>query len=461
MRTIDRDLLERYDRPGPRYTSYPTAPVWSDAFGPDDYAERLRAAGRSDAPLSLYVHIPYCESLCWYCACSVVITQDKDKGRRYVDTLLQEADLVKAQLGDDCTRRVVQHHWGGGTPTFLPPEQCERLFEGLCARFPLQDGAEVSIEVDPRVTDRAHLEALARAGFHRISMGVQDFDPTVQKAIHREQSFEMTRALVEQARELGFDSVNLDLVYGLPHQSLDGFTATLERVAELRPDRIACYSYAHVPWLKAHQKLLPTDALPSGADKQALFRLAWQHLVAAGMEPIGMDHFAAADDELAVAARAGRLHRNFMGYTTRPADDMLSFGVTAIGEVDAAFTQNLKEVSAWREAVERGQLPTQRGLRRSADDEARRSIILDLMCRFRLSFDDHGGRAAFTERYRDELARLRPLADDGLLELDEHGIVVTPPGRALIRNLAMAFDAYLPRKEDGDRDDTPRFSRTV
>jgi oxygen-independent coproporphyrinogen-3 oxidase len=459
MRTIDRELLERYDRPGPRYTSYPTAPVWSDAFGPDDYRQRLAAAGaRGDEPLSLYVHVPYCESMCWYCACSVVITQDRDKARSYVDTVLQEADLVAKHLGET-DRRVVQHHWGGGTPTFLPPEQCRRLFEGLCERFPLQDGAEVSIEVDPRVTTRAHLEALAAVGFHRISMGVQDFDPKVQEAIHRVQSFETTRLLVEQARELGFDSVNLDLVYGLPYQNPDGFAATLEQVARLRPDRIACYSYAHVPWLKKHQQLMPEDAMPTGAEKQALFRQALEALVDDGMEAIGMDHFARTTDELCVAAHAGKLHRNFMGYTTRPAEDMLSFGVTSIGEVDGAFTQNLKEVKAWREAIERGELPTQRGHRRSDDDERRRRIILDLMCRFALDYDDHGGRDAFRSTYADALERLQPMADDGLLTIDDAGLHVADTGKLLIRNLAMAFDAYLPGQQAGG--DGPKFSRTV
>jgi oxygen-independent coproporphyrinogen III oxidase len=458
MRTIDRELLQRYDRPGPRYTSYPTAPVWKDTFGPSDYAERLAAAGaRADAPLSLYMHLPYCQSMCWYCACSVVITQDEQKGRDYVDDVLAEADLVARHLGET-RREVVQHHWGGGTPTFLPPDECRRLYEGLRARFPTAGGAEVSIEVDPRVTTRAHLEALSAVGFNRISMGVQDFDPTVQEAIHRVQSFETTRALVEQAREFGFTSVNLDLVYGLPRQTEAGFARTLERVAELRPDRVACYSYAHVPWLKAHQRVIPEHTLPSAPEKQALFLLALDAFASAGMEAIGMDHFARAADDLAVAARDGRLHRNFMGYTTRPADEMLSFGVTAIGEIDGAFTQNHKEVAHWRAAIHSGELPTQRGLRRSEDDERRRRVILDLMCRFRLDFADHGGSDAFRGNYATELARLAPMAADGLVSIDDDGLRVTDDGRLLIRNLAMAFDAHLRREgEEGG----PRFSRTV
>jgi len=459
MQTIDRELLERYDRPGPRYTSYPTAPVWTDSFGPVDYAARLAAAGRCEnEPFSLYVHIPYCESLCWYCACSVVITQDTSKATSYVDTLLKEADLVARHLGDS-GRPVVQHHWGGGTPTFLPPEECRRLFEGLCARFPLDPNAEVSVEVDPRVTTRAHLEALAGVGFNRISMGVQDFDEKVQQAIHRVQSFETTKALIDDARALGFESVNLDLVYGLPYQNEAGFARSLEQVAQLSPDRIACYSYAHVPWLKKHQKLMPEDAMPTRPEKQALFRQALEGLIRDGMEPIGMDHFARSTDELAVAARERRLHRNFMGYTTRAADDMLSFGVTSIGEVAGAFTQNHKEVSTWREAIERGELPTHRGHGRSEDDDRRRRIILDLMCRFRLEFAEHGGSEWFRQTYHEELSRLEPLAADGLLTIADDGLFVTEPGKLLIRNLAMAFDAYLPgQQQDGGG---PKFSRTV
>ena len=459
MVTIDRELLERYDRPGPRYTSYPTAPVWTDSFGPKDYEARLAAAGRRDKePFSLYVHIPYCESMCWYCACSVVVSKDPEKARRYVDTVLQEADIVSRHLGET-ERRILQHHWGGGTPTFLPPAECRRLFAGLCERFPLEPGAEVSIEVDPRVTTREHLEVLAEVGFHRISMGVQDFDPEVQEAINRVQSFETTSKLVEDARALGFDSVNLDLVYGLPYQGEKSFTRTLELVGEMQPDRVACYSYAHVPWLKKHQKLMPESAMPTGEQKQALFRLALEALIGADMEPIGMDHFARSTDELCTAAHAGSLHRNFMGYTTRVAEDMLSFGVTSIGEVDGAFMQNIKDVKTWRQSVEDGELPTHRGHRRSEDDHRRRRIILDLMCRFRLDYADHGGRAMFEEHYADALERLQVMANDGLLSISDEGLRVSETGKLLIRNLAMAFDAYLPGQQTDDKG--PKFSRTV
>lgn len=454
---VPTDLLTRYDRPGPRYTSYPTAPVWTEAFGPQQYAERLQAAGRrAGEPLSLYVHVPYCASMCWYCGCSVVISKDQEKIDSYVDHVLAEAALVRSHLGAE--RPVLQHHWGGGTPTSLSPAAIHRLFSGLKRLFPFAPGAEVSVEVDPRVTTREHLQALVDEGCTRLSMGVQDFDPKVQAAIHREQSLATTSGLIAQARELGFTSINVDLVYGLPHQHVEGFAHSLQLVDQLSPDRIACYSYAHVPWLKKHQSVIDEAALPLGAAKLELLRTAIEHFVGQGYEPIGMDHFARSTDELAVAARAGRLHRNFMGYTTRPASEMLAFGVTAIGEVDGAFVQNHKEVTRWRELIEQGVLPVHKGHRRSVDDDARRRIILDLMCRFRLRWADHGGAAAFQRRYADELARLQPMAADGLCTVDADGITVQPVGRLLVRNLCMAFDAYL------DRSGAPaagRFSRTV
>lgn len=453
---VPQQLLQRYDRPGPRYTSYPTAPVWSDSFGPEQYAERLAAAGRRrDEPLSIYVHIPYCASMCWYCACSVVISKDQDKGDAYVDTVLREAELVRRHL--DSQREVVQHHWGGGTPTSLRPDSIRRLFRGLSELFPLRQGAEASVEVDPRVTTREHMQALADVGINRVSMGVQDFDLEVQQAIHRLQSVEQTRAIVDSARELGFHSANVDMVYGLPFQTPERFARTLQIIGDLGPDRVACYSYAHVPWMKKHQKLIPEAALPRGEAKLTLYRMALEFFQAAGYEPIGMDHFARSTDELAIAAREGRLHRNFMGYTTFPASDMLSFGVTSIGEVDGAFTQNLKEVPEWRACVERGELPVHRGHRRSKDDEARRRIILDLMCRFALRYADHGGTEQFTHQYRDELQRLQPMLQDGLCSIDDEGITVLPVGRLLVRNLCMVFDAYLSPAAAS----TERFSRTV
>ncbi|MEM7199643.1 MAG: oxygen-independent coproporphyrinogen III oxidase [Planctomycetota bacterium] len=457
---VSVDLLERYDQPGPRYTSYPTAPVWGEGFGPSDYAERLSLAGECvDRPMSVYVHIPYCERLCLYCACNVVITRDAANGEDYAQAVLNEARLVARHMGS--ARPVVQHHWGGGTPTFLAPDVMRRLFDGLAELFPPAPGAEVSIEVDPRVTTREHLRALAAAGFRRISLGVQDFDATVQLAIHREQSFDLTRGLIADARALGFDSVNLDLVYGLPQQSVPGFDRTLEQVHELAPDRIACYSYAHVPWLKKHQRAIDESALPRGADKLALYQHALEFLADRGYEPIGMDHFSRREDELAVAARQGRLHRNFMGYTTRAADDLIGLGLTAISEVHGAFAQNHKAMSQWRAALADDSLPTTRGHLRSEEDERRRGIVLDLMCRFICRYDDHGGVDSFRSRYGEELQRLSAAVDDGLVRVDDEAITVTRVGRLFVRNVCMAFDEYLGREQPKRPQVTERFSRTI
>ena len=451
------ELLAKYDQQGPRYTSYPTAPAWSNEFSDVDHRASLqRAAGSPGEPMAMYVHLPFCRSMCFYCGCSVIVTQDLTKAERYVDDVLREARLARAQL--TVPRPVVQHHWGGGTPTFLPPEQLERLFCGLRTLFPVAAGAEISIEVDPRVTTSAHLEALRNCGFNRISIGVQDFDAEVQHAIHREQSFAQTRDLVEAARALGFVSVNLDLVYGLPHQIPELFDNSIALVLSMRPDRLACYGYAHVPWLKKHQRVIAEESLPKGAAKLALYLTALHAFRDAGYVAIGMDHFALPNDALALAAETGVLHRNFMGYTTHAAADMLSFGVTSISEMSSAFAQNTKTLQDYRTRLDAGELPVERGLRRNADDEARRRIILDLMCRFRLDFADHGGAESFQRRYATALAALAPMCEDGLTEVDDDGICVTPVGRLFVRNIAMPFDNYL----EGQRiAKTAVFSRTV
>ena len=450
------ELLQKYDRPGPRYTSYPTAPVWSDEFGANDHAESLRRANTAGEPLSLYVHLPFCKSMCWYCACTVFITQDGQKMASYVDRVLEEAVLARRFL--DQPRPVIQHHWGGGTPTHLPAAEMVRLFSGLQELFPTSDDAEISIEIDPRVTTVAQLETLRACGFNRISMGVQDFDSEVQAAIHRIQSYEETRELTEAAKSLGFVSLNVDLVYGLPRQTIEGFGRTLDQILDLRPDRVACYCYAHVPWIKKHQKVIDIADLPQGRDKMALYLLALNGLQNAGFIAIGMDHFARPGDSLHDAANTATLHRNFMGYTTRPAEDMVSFGVTSISEVAGAFAQNLKDLSGWHAAVAAGHLPVDRGLRRNAEDDRRRRIILDLMCKFRLRFDQHGGAAAFTEHYREPLEALEGMVDDGLVTICEDGIEVSELGRLFLRNICMPFDAYLERQLGKSR---PIFSKTV
>jgi len=449
------DLLIRYDKPGPRYTSYPTAPVWSDQFTAQDYDERLRSAGQSSEPTSLYIHIPYCDALCYFCGCSTVITQRHEKEAPYVDRVLSEAALVRQTIGN--SRPVIQHHWGGGTPTFLSPAMIEKLFAGLCELFPLTNDAEVSIEIDPRVTTREQLEVLAKIGFNRISMGVQDFDPKVQETVNRVQTFEQTQASVTAARELGFESVNLDLIYGLPYQTKAGIQRTLDLVHELSPDRIACYSYAHVPWIRKHQEVIPENALPRGVEKLELYLVTLEDMVAHDYTAIGMDHFAKNDDELALATENGCLHRNFMGYSTHTAEDMVAFGMSAISEVDGAFSHNHKNLKEWEAAIDAGNLPVNRGMVRSVDDNLRRRIILDLMCHFRLLFDRHGGAEDFHRRYESELRNLEPMVSDGLVTIGPDGISVTPRGRLFVRNICMPFDAYL----DRDAEKGPRYSRTI
>ncbi|MGK0432960.1 MAG: oxygen-independent coproporphyrinogen-3 oxidase, partial [Planctomycetota bacterium] len=411
---VPHELLSRYDQPGPRYTSYPTAPVWSQEFGPDEHRESLVRANEQDGKgMSLYVHLPFCRSMCFYCGCSVIIARDPKNGDRYVGEVLQEAALARTTL--QANRPVVQHHWGGGTPTFLTPEQLERLFKGLLAIYPHTPDAEISIEVDPRVTSVRQLEVLRECGFNRISMGVQDFDEEVQKAINRIQPYEQTRDLVQASRSLGFASINLDLVYGLPHQTAEKFADSIQKVLGLRPDRLACYGYAHVPWLKKHQEVISVADLPRGSDKLDLYLLSLNAFQDAGYEAIGMDHFALPEDGLVKAANSGNLHRNFMGYATHQAEDMLSFGVTSISEVAGAFAQNVKQLNQYREHLDAGRLPVERGMRRSEDDEKRRAIILDLMCRFSLDYDAHGGADAFRQQYGSAMAAMTPLAKDGLI----------------------------------------------
>ena len=449
---ITADLLMKHDRPGPRYTSYPTAPVWTDAFKEADYQERLAAANRERGkPLALYVHIPYCESLCWYCGCSVVISKNRKKGSDYVDLVAREVATLARHLPD--RRQVGQHHWGGGTPTFLPPEELQRLYRAITAHFPSLPDAEVSIEVHPAVTSVEQLQALREVGFNRLSMGVQDFTPEVQEAIHRHQGEEQTANLIAAARKLGFLSINVDLVYGLPYQTVAGFGSSIDAVLRMGIDRVVCYSYAHVPWLKKHQRVIPEAALPKGPAKFELFATAWQKFTDAGFVSVGMDHFARREDEMARALEAGTLHRNFMGYTTKKSDDMVAFGVTSIADVAGAFVQSERELPLWQAAVEAGRLPVHKGWRRTADDEARRAVILDLMCRFRVRYAEHPG---FAERFAPELERLRPFEAEGMLVLGPDGIAVTEVGRAFIRNVCMVFDAYLPQQQS-----KPVFSRTV
>lgn len=455
---VSVELLHRYNVQGPRYTSYPTAPVWSEGFSPRDYEEVLSASGEgaSVAPLSLYVHLPFCETLCFFCACTVVITSNHVVEGPYLELVEREIDWVAERARAD-SRDLVQLHWGGGTPTYLSPAHITRLAEKLRRSFRFARDAEVGVEVDPRVTTPAHLEALAGAGFNRLSMGVQDFDPDVQRSINRIQPFEATRNIVRTARGMGFESVNVDLIYGLPLQTPDSFRATIERILEIAPDRLAVYSYANVPWLKKHQKLLEAK-LPTEQEKFEIFRTALALFTAAGYEYIGMDHFARSDDELARARRNRTLHRNFQGYTTKAGTDLVGLGVSAIGAIGDAFVQNQRQLPEYRSAIETEGVATFRGFRLSFDDRVRGTVIGNLLCHGVVVFGEI--EVAFGIDFRNYFAAaLEGLAGcvaDGLVEISRTEIRATPLGRVFLRNLAMPFDAYLASQME-----KPVFSRTL
>jgi oxygen-independent coproporphyrinogen-3 oxidase len=454
-------MLRKYDRPGPRYTSYPTAVEFHEGFDERAYRAKLgEAAQAADEPLSLYLHLPFCEERCSFCGCMVIITHKREVAARYLDFLHREIAMLAERLGS--RRRVVQHHWGGGTPTYLGLDQMAALHAVVTRHFEIAPGAEVAIEVDPRVTSREQLTLLRRLGFNRLSMGVQDLDPVVQQAVNRVQGEELTRALFEEARRLGFDSVNIDLIYGLPFQTVASFRRSLGAVVDMRPDRLAVYSYAHVPWIRGNQKRIDPRDLPSPAVKVELFLAATEALLGAGYRQIGMDHFALPGDELARATEAGTLHRNFMGYTTQPATDMVAAGVSGISDLRGAFAQNTKKLSTYYATIDNGRLPVERGYLLDEDDRIRRHVITQLMCNFRLDTREVERRfgIAFEAYFVTELAELRAeggLVDDGLVEAREGGLKVTPTGRLLVRNVCMVFDRHLRRRAT----EKPVFSRTI
>ena len=464
---VDQDLILRMSGAGPRYTSYPTAPEWSDDFGDEGARTALaRASRRTDEPLSVYVHLPFYERLCLFCGCTVQITRSADRVERYLDHLDTEIGRVAELLGE--RRDVAQLHLGGGTPTHLSPDQLVRLHGMIASRFRIPAEAEVSLEVHPRVTTSEHVDALAELGFDRISLGVQDLDPTVQSIICRDQTTEQTVELVRHARARGFTGVNLDLMYGLPAQTEATFGATLDTVAEIRPDRLAVYGYAHVPWLKKAQKVLERDDLPGPVERARLFMLAIERLGESGYEVIGIDHFALRDDALYRALEDGTLHRNFMGYTTHPAEESVAFGMSAIGDLGGAFLQNERTTADWERRIDAGGRGVARGLARSADDDLRRAVIQAIMCRMVLDLDelerDHGPLD-----FEAEWKALEPLEAEGLCRLGPRRIEVLPKGRLFLRHMAMVFDTYLARRraeraaggKAGDAQGGPRFSQTV
>ena len=444
---FDADLLRRYDRPGPRYTSYPTAPQFREGFGEKHFREYARRSNAEPIPrsLSLYLHIPFCFSPCFYCGCSRVITRDRSKGERYVERLLREIERVAPLFDRD--RDVIQVHLGGGTPNFLHVAQLSRLIESLDRHFHFSNrrDRDFSIEIDPRFVGQGEIEALARLGFNRVSLGLQDLDPEVQRAVNRIQSVRQTLAVVEACRRSHMRSVNIDLIYGLPKQSFEGFARTLDTVITARPDRLAVYGYAHLPELFKAQRQIQAAELPAPDAKLGLLQLAIEKLSAAGYSHIGMDHFALPDDDLALAQETGSLHRNFMGYTTHAESDLIGFGVSAISHVGDSFSQNARELSAWEAAVDAGRVPTWRGLELDTDDVLRAEVIRQLMCQARIDIRSIEARFGidFWDYFAGAREQLRQPIQDGLVTTGASGITVTSRGRLLMRIIAMCFDRYL------------------
>ncbi|MCX7275767.1 MAG: oxygen-independent coproporphyrinogen III oxidase [Burkholderiales bacterium] len=460
MTRVLPELLRRFDVPGPRYTSYPTADRFVEAFTCEDYGRALQQRNQGAAalslPLSLYVHIPFCESLCYYCACNKIITKRHERGASYLRYLERETALHTAQLGE--RRNVSQLHLGGGSPTFLSDDELAQLMAMLRRHFVLTPGGEYSIEVDPRTVDAKRLQALATLGFNRLSFGVQDFDADVQKAVHRVQPAQQVFELVEVARTLGFESINVDLIYGLPRQTPASFARTLQQVVELRPDRIALYAYAHLPERFKPQRRILGAELPAAADKLSMLSQAFDAFLEAGYVYIGMDHFALPNDALAIAQRQGRLHRNFQGYSTQPDCDLVGLGVSAIGRIGATYSQNAKTLEEYCDRIDQGQLPVVRGLALNRDDLVRRAIIMGLMCQGEVQFEsiELAFLVDFKQTFAAELEALQPLVEAGLVQLDASGIRVTATGWFLVRAVAMVFDRYL--QADRNR---ARFSRII
>ncbi|WP_394755725.1 oxygen-independent coproporphyrinogen III oxidase [Rhodoferax sp.] len=457
---ISEELIHRFDVSGPRYTSYPTADRFVEAFSVEDYTQalKLRRAGGAamTLPLSLYVHIPFCESLCYYCACNKIITKHHDRAGPYLRYLSREVDLHTEQLGVGQT--VTQLHLGGGSPTFLTDDELRELMAMLRRSFTFAPGGEYSIEVDPRTIDASRLDTLAELGFNRLSFGIQDFDPDVQKSVHRVQPAEQVFALVAAARDRGFDSINADLIYGLPLQSPESFDRTLAQVVELRPERIALYAYAHLPERFKPQRRIPTVEIPSGAAKVAMLARSMAAFMAAGYVYVGMDHFALPTDSLAIAKRQGRLHRNFQGYSTQPDCDLIGLGVSSIGRIGATYSQNAKTLEEYYDHLDQGRFPVVRGLALTRDDLLRRAVIMAIMCQGRVLFEpiELAHLVEFRKYFAPEMEALQKLADQGMVTLDETGIQVTDMGWFFVRAVAMVFDRYL--QTDRTR---ARFSKII
>jgi oxygen-independent coproporphyrinogen-3 oxidase len=454
---FDQELIRKYDRSGPRYTSYPTAVQFRESFSEADYRHAARRGNLAGRPLSLYFHIPFCDTVCFYCACNKVATKDRSKAQPYLDLLYRELQMQSDLM--DAGRVVEQLHWGGGTPTFISHAQMRELMAQTRKYFTLadDDAGEYSIEIDPREASADTIALLREIGFNRLSLGVQDFDERVQKAVNRLQTEEETLAVLDAARACGFRSVSIDLIYGLPHQTAERFARTLDRVLAVGPDRLSIFNYAHLPRMFSPQRRIHEDALPSPQEKLDILQGTMHKLTDAGYVYIGMDHFARPEDELAVAQRDHSLYRNFQGYSTHANCDLLGLGITSIGMVDNTYAQNVKTLDAYADKINAGQLPMFRGVTLTPDDELRRDVITRLICHFELDFSEveHQWQIVFADYFSAELALLGDMQNDGLLQLDQQGIRVLPAGRFLIRNICMPFDAYLQGKQ------TDSFSKVI
>lgn len=447
--TFDLDLIHRYDRAGPRYTSYPTALELHEGFTEQDYRRQIERSNAVGGPLSLYFHIPFCDTVCYYCACNKIITKNRKHAAPYLDNLFQEIAMQAALF--DQSRIVDQLHWGGGTPTFLSFLQMQQLMEVTRQHFNLRDDdqGEYSIEVDPRETNNQTIAQLRRLGFNRISLGLQDFDPDVQKAVNRIQSEEQTFSVLDAARAEGFRSTSIDLIYGLPLQTVETFSKTLDKILAVSPERFSVFNYAHLPQRFKTQRQIKDADMPAPQVKLDILQMVIRRLIEAGYVYIGMDHFAKPDDELAVAQREGKLYRNFQGYSTHSDCDLIGLGISSIGRVGDAYIQNVKDLETYGQKISQSQLPVFKGVQLDEDDKLRRSVITQLICHFDLAFHDIEEKYSigFADYFTDELKTLVPMAQDGLLTLTGQGIQVLPAGRLLIRNICMVFDRYLAQKQ--------------
>ncbi|MDD5159109.1 MAG: oxygen-independent coproporphyrinogen III oxidase [Sulfuricurvum sp.] len=454
---LDFDKFTKYSKPGPRYTSYPTALEFSDAFNYEGYLDKLHSQDPS-RPLSLYFHLPFCKNACYFCGCNVVFTSKEDKKERYIDYLTRELQILSTHI--DVNRSVIQLHFGGGTPTFFDADQMHRIISVIKSHFKnFTADAEISCEIDPRHINDDQMRVMSEAGFNRVSFGIQDFDEKVQVAVHRVQPYDITKAAMELARKYNMVSVNVDLIYGLPHQSLETFQKTLDLAISLDPDRFAVFNYAHVPWLKKTMRKIDETTLPHPAEKLAIMRYTIDHMTERGYRMIGMDHFAKPQDELFKAIEKGELHRNFQGYTTKGGADLIGIGLTSIGEGADYYAQNFKEMDAYEAAIDAGKLPYERGVSLNEDDRIRQYVIMELMSNFKLDigrFERLYG-VKFSDYFADAIEELKPFEADGLLTMSPTSIECSVTGTLLVRNIAMPFDAYMKRHASSDK----AFSKTV